>query len=500
MNTRNLILALSALALFVGGFPGSRVWGADSVPATGAAFSYQGRLIEGGVPAQGLFDLRFDLFAENTGGNPLAPTLTLPGVVVSNGLFTTTLDFGLDAFAGVGAWLEIGVRPAGPAGEYITLSPRQSLTPTPYAIYTLKAESLNGPVADAQLSTNVARLDADQIFTGQITFAGQVGIGTSNSMGNLDVQGDVRAGGFSGDGAGLSNVVAAALSARMVERLWRVPIPFVTVTNAGNDPDGETGKGAVAYDFRIGKYEVNNNQYAGFLNAVASDDPHHLYSTNMSVDVHGGIERSGSPGEYTYAVKPGQGHRPVVWVDFHDALRFCNWLHNGQPVGAQDRSSTEDGAYTMTPEGEAANTIARNPQARFWLPNDDEWYKAAYHQPGVDGGDIGNYWLYPTRSLDAPFSELPPGDANSANVCCETDRTSTDVGAYVNAPSYYGTFDQGGNVQEWTEEIIYVTNRRLRGGSWNYNEFYTQSTDFEFDTTDYDGDAIGFRVAGAAKP
>jgi formylglycine-generating enzyme required for sulfatase activity len=141
--------------------------------------------------------------------------------------------------------------------------------------------------------------------------------------------------------------------------------------------------------------------------------------------------------------------------------------------------------------------IGRNPGARFWLPSDDEWYKAAYYQPYEDDGNPSNYWLYPTRSNETPFSEPPPGGGHSINACCETGRMATDVGAYKWSSSYYGTFDQGGNAQEWTEEILYVTNRRLRGGSYVYNEFYSRSTDIEFDTTDYDSDAIGFRVAGA---
>jgi len=287
-----------------------------------------------------------------------------------------------------------------------------------------------------------------------------------------------------------------------MQRLWRVSIPFVTVTNAGNEPDFN-GKGAVACNFRIGKYEVNNRQYAAFLNAVAADDPHDLYSTNMSTDLHGGIERSGAPGEYAYTVKPGMGHQPVVWVDFYDALRFCNWLHHGQPSGPQDSTTTEDGAYTLSPEVIFDNSVTRNPAARFWLPSDDEWYKAAYHQPWEAGGDPGNYWLYPTRSNDAPFSEPPPGGVNSANACCETGRMATEVGAYLNSPSFYGTFDQAGNVQEWTEwtdDFTFLGIRRVRGGSWSYNEFYAKSTDFEFDTTDYDAAGIGFRVAGAVDP
>jgi formylglycine-generating enzyme len=466
----------------------------------GSAFSYQGHLSDGAGPANGQYDLRFELFMSEAGGISPAPAVTNSALLVSNGLFTTTLDFGRNAFAGNSSWLEIGVRHGGSIESFVTLSPRQSLTPSPYAIYTLKAESLNGPLPDSQLSTNVARLDANQTFSGAVTFTGQVGIGSSNAPGTLEVNGSVHASSFTGNGSGLSNIVATGISAKLAQKLWRVSIPFVTVGNPGNDPDPETGKGAVAYPFRIGKFEINNAQYVVFLNAVASTDTYWLYDTNMTTDSHGGIKRSGFQGDFSYSVKSGMEHQPVVWVDYHDALRFCNWLHNGQPSGVQDVTTTEEGAYTLTPEGILNNTVARNPGARFWLPSDDEWYKAAYHHPPEDDGPPTGYWLYPTRSNSTPTGEPPPGAGNSMNACCETGSIATDVGAYFRTPSYYGTFDQAGNVQEWDEEILYTTNRRIRGGSWNYNEFYAKSTDFEFDTPDYPADGIGFRVAGAAEP
>lgn len=464
------------IALISMGIATSR--GEAQVAVTQSAFTYQGRLLENGASAQGAHDLKFFLFADGTGGTPLAASLTNTAVAVSNGVFTTTLDFGVDALSGANGWLEIAVRPGNSNDEFTILNPRQQLTPSPYSIFTLKAASLAGPLPDSQLSTNVARLDAEQTFRNAVTFAS----------------------GIRGDGSALSNVVAAQLSARQMERLWRVPIPFVAVTNAGNPAD-VNGKGAVAYDFRIGRYEVNNIQYAAFLNAVAADDPHSLYNTNSAADIHSGIERSGMAGEYFYAVKPGMGHRPAVLVDFYDVLRFCNWLHHGQPSGAQDATTTEDGAYTLTPEALAAENVLRNPGARYWLPSDDEWYKAAYHQPADLGGDFGNYWPYPYRNIDAPISEPPPGGANSANTCCETGRLATDVGAYAQSRTFYGTYDQGGNVQEWTEwtsEFQPLRNRRIRGGSWYYNEFYTGANDYEFDTTDYDSESIGFRVAGRA--
>lgn len=476
MKFRRTFAPMLALITMSGGLSPGVTQAAATTSAS--AFTYQGRLLENGTATDGAHDFRFALFNEAAGGAAINTAVTNLAVSVSNGVFSTALDFGIDAFSGANSWLEIAVRPANSTAEFTTLAPRQKLTPSPYSIFTLKAASLTGTVPDSQLSTNIARLDGEQTFRGTVTFAG----------------------GVRGDGSALSNIVASTLSARQMERLWRIPIPFVTVTNAGNEPD-VNGKGAVGYDFRIGKYEVNNHQYAAFLNAVAADDPHGLYNTNSAENVHAGVTRSGSPGEYHYEVKPGMGHRPAVLVDFYDVLRFCNWLHNGQPSGPQDEMTTEDGAYTLTPELLAAENVLRNPGARFWLPSDDEWYKAAYHQPGDMGGELNDYWPFPYQSIDAPISEPPPGGANSANTCCETGRMATDVGAYTQSRTFYGTYDQGGNVQEWTEwtsEFQPLRNRRIRGGSWYYNEFYTGSHDFEFDTTDYDSESIGFRVAGRA--
>jgi sulfatase modifying factor 1 len=461
-------------------------------PNSTSVLRYQGRLSDTAGPANGRFDLRFTLFSVAEGGNASAGPVTNIAVAVTNGLFTAAVDFGSTLIPTSHRWLEVGVRPADSAVEFTTLTPRQSLAPVPYSLHTLRAEGLTGLLPLSQLPTNVARLDVDATFTGEVRFTTNVSIG-----------GAVVASSYAGDGSGLTNVpaIATALSARLAQRLWRVPIPFVLVTNAGNAPDEATGKGAVPYNFRMGKYEVNNNQYAVFLNAMAAEDPNGLYDTNMTFDSHGGILRQGQPGEYQYSVKPGMGHQPVVWVEFPDILRFCNWLHHGQPSGLQDGTTTEDGAYTMNPDTVWGNTIRRNPGARYWIPTDDEWYKAAYHQPSGAGGDPSHYWNYPTRSNEPPFPEEPPGfGPNTVNACCATSWFATAVGAYVEAGSYYGTFDQAGNVEEWTEEIVYVTNRRLRGGSWGYNEYYSKKTDFEFDTPDYEADGIGFRVAGSAEP
>lgn len=125
-----------------------------------------------------------------------------------------------------------------------------------------------------------------------------------------------------------------------------VEIEMVTVGNAGNSADS-TSYGDVSYQFQIGKYEVTVGQYAAFLNAVAATDTYGLYNAAMATDLNvAGIERSGTSGSYQYSVV-GSSSRPVTYVSWFDAARFCNWLHYGQPKGLQDLTTTEDGAYLL---------------------------------------------------------------------------------------------------------------------------------------------------------
>lgn len=173
------------------------------------------------------------------------------------------------------------------------------------------------------------------------------------------------------------------------------------IGNPGNTADPTTGFGSVAYTYNIAANEVTNSQYVAFLNAVAATDANSLYNTGMA-GFHGGITRSGAPGSYSYATVSGRENNPVNYVSFWDATRFANWLHNGQPTGAQTNSTTEDGAYSLTPDGIEANTITRNAGWQWAVTSEDEWYKAAFHQPAAFGGDSDDYWLYPTSSNLAP--------------------------------------------------------------------------------------------------
>jgi len=102
--------------------------------AIGTAFTYQGRLTDGGSPASGTYDLRFILYDADSGGSQVGNIVTLNDVTVTDGLFTVQLDFG-NVFDGTALWLEIAVRPGNSTAAYTTLSPRQALTAAPYARY-----------------------------------------------------------------------------------------------------------------------------------------------------------------------------------------------------------------------------------------------------------------------------------------------------------------------------------------------------------------------------
>lgn len=125
-----------------------------SLLAQGTGFTYQGQIKQFGSPVNGVSDLTFALFDAASGGNQIGQQLVVNDLAVTNGLFTASLDFGSGAFTGASRWLQIGVRPGETSGAYISLSPRQPLTPTPYAVFAggAAAGGLLGKISGAQIA------------------------------------------------------------------------------------------------------------------------------------------------------------------------------------------------------------------------------------------------------------------------------------------------------------------------------------------------------------
>jgi formylglycine-generating enzyme len=285
-------------------------------------------------------------------------------------------------------------------------------------------------------------------------------------------------------------VVVAGLGSSARARVNIETVPLGDVGNSADTRYETPGYGAVDYQYSIGKYEVTAGQYCEFLNAVAATDTYGLYNSNMN----GGqryygcrITQNGENGEYTYdfsggtVVAPGStaadwADRPVNYVSVSEALRFANWLTNGQPgldgpSVPQDSNSTESGSYTLNgaitdeaimavsvPDATQRATWASGSQPYYLLTSGDEWYKAAYYDPSLNGG-AGGYFDYPTSTNSAPSGDLTtPDDGNNATFF-DSDYTigspyyRTEVGAHENSDSPYGTFDQGGNVWELNDTL-----------------------------------------------
>ena len=296
-----------------------------------------------------------------------------------------------------------------------------------------------------------------------------------------------------------------------------VAMETVPVGDLGNAAD-TNGYGAVGYEYRIGKFEVTIGQYTAFLNSVAQSDPYGLYSTNMASDVGlAGIVRNGSDGSFSYNVTGPNGEkpvgasspsdRPIVYVSWFDMARFCNWLHNGATNGAD----TETGAYTLNGATNGA-APARNEEAKWRVPTEDEWYKAAYYK---GGGTNTGYWSYATGSSNLPNNSISVRtNANQANfyrsrysvtmsaTYSGTQNYHTEVGAFTGSASPYGTFDQTGNVFELNELNGEAgTNRGFRGGGWYYDSA-TASSSYRTNNAPANGSAwyLGFRVATIVWP
>ncbi|EIP97019.1 PEP-CTERM putative exosortase interaction domain-containing protein [Opitutaceae bacterium TAV1] len=286
-----------------------------------------------------------------------------------------------------------------------------------------------------------------------------------------------------------STGIAALLAALAMTgaTAFGITIDTVTVGYAGNAADTATGYGAVSYEYQIGTTEVKNTQYVAFLNAVAATDTYSLYSTSMNGNF-GGITRSGESGSYTYAVKAGWENKPVNFVSFYDAARFTNWLTNGQG-GA---GTTESGLYVFS-DATTFSLLPDHATSTGWaIASEAEWYKAAYYNPTLNGG-LGGYTNYPWAGGADPVADN--NAVNGANFGQNIDAL-TDAGSYANATSYFRTYDQAGNISEWTDTIFSDSIRVDRGGAFESLATYiSAASGRDGNAPATKSDIIGFRVA-----
>ena len=166
---------------------------------------------------------------------------------------------------------------------------------------------------------------------------------------------------------------------------------MLTVGAPGNAPDSN-GYGAVAYRYEISQSPVSNREYVRFLNAVdlSGENRLRLYHPEMATHPEGGItlDRSRPEGE-RYHLRKENADLPVRFVNWLGAARYANWYSNGGVPG----SSTEHGSYDLS--GTPGKAVARSAKALYWIPNENEWYKAAFYRAGTGNG--------PPRYQDKPL-------------------------------------------------------------------------------------------------
>ena len=255
-------------------------------------------------------------------------------------------------------------------------------------------------------------------------------------------------------------------------------IDFVNIGNAGNAAD-TTGYGAVPYAYRVGTYEITQDA----------------------------IDKATASGMSNVTAGAWTGNQPAANISWYEAAAFVNWLNTS--TGNQAAYNlTFSGSWSMTLWSSAdawtagGTDLYRHKDAFYFLPSENEWYKAAYYNQAA-----ANYFDYPTGSDAAPVAVA---NGTTANTAVYDSLGSGPAGVNdAGGLSPYGTMGQGGNVWEWMETATNgnnsspTENRVLRGASWSNSppiEYMQSSYRSFFSEPSGDNSDLGFRVASVPEP
>lgn len=257
-------------------------------------------------------------------------------------------------------------------------------------------------------------------------------------------------------------------------------IDFTTIGNPGNAADpltffgspGGFGYGSVGYSYRIGTYAISQNQ----------------------------IDKATASGLQNVVAGAWRGDQPAANMTWYESAAFVNWLNTSTGNQAAYKLSYTDGAWSMSlwdsfDPGYNSFNQYRNANAKYFLPSENEFYKAAYGK-----GDGSGYYLYPTASDTAPTA-VASGTANGTAVYGQSFFQGPASVYAAGGISSYGTMGQSGNVVQWEETGFFGSNvdptgaRRTRGGSWvsPASSLLTSSSSGAF--ADFSLFDLGFRIA-----
>jgi formylglycine-generating enzyme required for sulfatase activity len=243
-----------------------------------------------------------------------------------------------------------------------------------------------------------------------------------------------------------------------------IDIDFVTIGNAGNAAD-TTGYGAVANEFRIGKYEVTNAQWNAFVSIAGVPTGNPIYAYNENGYWNG-------------------TNVPANEISWYEAAQFCNYLTSGdKSKGAYQFSgdNTNPGDFLGINRASSISTYGIS----YVIPTEDEWYKAAYYTGS-------GYSLYANGTNTVP---------STSQACYNQSQLYAgpwDIG--TGTMEQNGTFDMMGNVWEWNETLFEISARGFRGGCYYDGNMDLRSAYPQHVSPDLEGLLLGFRVASIPEP
>ena len=478
MKTKLTLIKRAALLVSLSTFTTFYVAQPSTALAQGTAFTYQGQLQNNGSPASGTYNLTFTLFNTNTSGVAIAGPVTNTAVNVTNGLFTTTVNFG-NAFAGASNWLEIGVSTNG-ANAFITLLPRQQVTPTPYAI---TAENVVGLTVQENTngSPNVIGGSSVNYVSNSVYGATIAGGGTANYSNSVTADFGTVGGGGANTASGWASTVgggyqntASGDSATVSGGDFNNAVGLESTVGGGYD---NTIQSAAAYSTIAGGYQ-------NAIQAIAFDANLGGYNSTIA----GGLENTiGSP----YATIGGGSYHSVGTNSNSGTISggFNNNIGNNtsdSTIGGGSYGSIGTNSFASTISGGSGNSIGDNAISGAVSGGRQNAIQSDAAYSSVGGG------YQNTIQSNAAYATIPGGYSNSAagqySFAAGFEAQAANAGSFVWADNSGGLFASTA-----------VNQFLIRASGGVGIDTATPGAALEVDTTNHNGNEIrfGYYTGGA---
>jgi hypothetical protein len=259
---------------------------ASKADPLGTVFTYQGRLGYNATNANGSYSFRFSCFDAASAGNQVGPTVTASNILVTGGSFAANLDFGAGIFSGEARWLAVEVATNG--GPFTLLSPRQSINPSPYALFAASSGNLSTPIASGQIGSNQVVKSLNTLRDAVTLLPGpNVTITADSNLNQLTVSGTVFPNSLAEYATpGLYTITNTAGSTRMFVELW----------GAGGGGGGGGGEAYCNFSYFVAGGPGGNGGAGGYCRAVLTLVPGTTYKVRIGNGGSGGTGGSTNPG------------------------------------------------------------------------------------------------------------------------------------------------------------------------------------------------------------